>query len=50
MIEPIEAYCVVDKKKPTIKLIEVYDEVTAKSIKIGKDEKIIKVIIKPYDK
>jgi hypothetical protein len=44
-MKKVIAYAIVAKNKPKIDLLDIYDSKTIKEVRIGKDEKIIKVII-----
>lgn len=41
-MKPLIAYAVVKKKNPALKFLDLYPD---KDIQIGKDEKVIKVVI-----
>lgn len=49
-IKPLIAYAVVSKTKPQLKHFEIYDKQCAGECVLGKDEKIVRVIITAYDK
>lgn len=46
-MKSLRAFAIVNKKKPELDLNDIYNPSDIKEIRIGKDEKIIEVIIKP---
>lgn len=48
-MKSIRAYAIVNKNKPQLKVLDIYDEINVKNICLDKDEKIIIVNIKALD-